>query len=277
MPCVGGIAMLIGMCVPLLALQVLPQPIVGILTGVLVVVAAGVWDDRSPLGYQAKFAAQFVAAILVVAVGGIEIRQLVVIEELTLPEWISFPLTVLVLVTMTNAINLSDGLDGLAGGISFLCAAALGVLAYSTGNTPALLLALALCGALFGFLRFNTHPATVFMGDGGSQLLGLAIGSLAIFVTQHESSLLSATMPLFLLAIPILDTAFVVMQRLRDGRSPFLGDKNHLHHRLLNMGFGHMEAVSAIYLAQACLFAAAYLLRLSPICSTSARFWPLGF
>jgi UDP-GlcNAc:undecaprenyl-phosphate GlcNAc-1-phosphate transferase len=258
-PRVGGVAMLIGMCVPLLALQSLPP--LGILAGVLIVVAAGVWDDYSSLDYRIKLVAQFVAALLVVAVGGVEIRQMVLIEELVLPRWISFPLTVLVLVALTNAINLSDGLDGLAGGISFLCAAALGVLAYATGNTPALLLAVALCGALFGFLRFNTHPATVFMGDGGSQLLGLAIGSLAILVTQSESSLLSATAPLFLLAIPILDTAFVVIQRLREGHSPFLADKNHLHHRLLKMGFGHMEAVSAIYLVQAGLFAAAYLLR----------------
>lgn len=275
-PSVGGVAMLLGMCLPLIVLQVLPQPILGILAGVLIVVAAGVWDDRSPLHYRAKLVAQLVAAFLVVVIGGIEITEIDVLDELVLPRWISLPLTILVLVTLTNAINLSDGLDGLAGGISFLCTAALGVLAYSTGNTPALLLAVALCGALFGFLRFNTHPATVFMGDGGSQLLGLAIGSLAILVTQSETSLLSATMPLFLLAIPILDTAFVVIQRLKERRSPFLGDRTHLHHRLLNRGLSHMEAVSAIYLAQACLFAAAYLLRFESDLLNAGAFLVIG-
>jgi UDP-GlcNAc:undecaprenyl-phosphate GlcNAc-1-phosphate transferase len=260
-PRVGGLAMLAGVLIPLLALQTLPRPIVGILLGILVVVFEGVWDDRSPLGYRAKFAAQFLAAILVVAVGGIQIRELVLLDETILPTWLAVPLTVVVIVAMTNAINLADGLDGLAGGVSFLSCCALAVVAYTSGNTAAFVLAISLCGALLGFLRFNTFPARVFMGDGGSQLLGLAIGSLAIYVTQTENAVVSATMPLFLLAIPILDTFFVMVHRVRAGRSPFSADKNHLHHRLLSLGYSHGGAVALIYSAQAVLFLAAYLLR----------------
>ena len=260
-PRVGGLAMLAGVLLPLLALQILPRPIIGILVGVLIVVAEGVWDDRRPLGYREKFAAQFLAAIAVVLVGGIEIQRIVLFSEVLLPAWVSMPLTVLVLVALTNAINLSDGLDGLAGGIAFLCCAALGVLAYGTGNTPAVVLAVALCGALIGFLRFNTHPATVFMGDGGSQLLGLATAGLAIYVTQFESSLISVTTPLFLLGVPIVDTAYVMLGRIRAGRSPFVADKNHLHHRLLRMGLYHGESVALIYCMQSVLLAAAFLLR----------------
>lgn len=260
-PRVGGLAILAGMLLPLIALQTLPRPIVGILVGVLIVVAEGVWDDRHGLGYRSKFIAQILAAIAVVAIGGIEIQRIVLFSEWLLPQWLSAPLTVLVLVALTNAINLSDGLDGLAGGIAFICCAALGVLAYGTGNTPAVFLALALCGALIGFLRFNTHPATVFMGDGGSQLLGLTTASLAVYVTQSENSVIGATIPLFLLAVPIIDTAYVVLARLRLRRSPFIADRNHLHHRLLRMGFRHGESVALIYCVQAVMLAAAFLLR----------------
>lgn len=260
-PRVGGLAMLAGMLLPLIALQTMPRPILGILVGVLIVVAEGVWDDRRALGYRSKFAAQFVAAIAVVAIGGIEIQRIVLFSEWLLPQWLSVPLTVLVLVALTNAINLADGLDGLAGGIAFICCTALGVLAWGTGNTPAVFLAVALCGALIGFLRFNTHPATVFMGDGGSQLLGLSTASLAVFVTQNENTIISATTPLFLLAVPIIDTAYVVLARIRLGRSPFVADRNHLHHRLLRIGFRHGESVALIYCAQTAMLAAAFLLR----------------
>jgi UDP-GlcNAc:undecaprenyl-phosphate GlcNAc-1-phosphate transferase len=260
-PRVGGLAILVGMLLPLIALQTLPRPIVGILVGVLIVVTEGVWDDRHPLDYRSKFTAQFVAAIAVVLIGGIEIQRIVLFSEWLLPQWISFPLTVFVLVALTNAINLADGLDGLAGGIAFLCCAALGVLAYGTGNMPAVFLAVALCGALIGFLRFNTHPATVFMGDGGSQLLGLSTASLAVFVTQNENSIISATTPLFLLAVPIIDTIYVTLARVRLGRSPFVADRNHLHHRLLRMGFRHGESVALIYCGQAVMLGAAFLLR----------------
>lgn len=277
MPRVGGLAMAAGVLAPLLALQVLPRPIVGTLAGALVVVAGGVWDDRNPLGHRQKFAVQLIAASIVVFGGGVEIRELVLFAPVSLPQLLAIPSTLLVLVALTNAINLADGLDGLAGGTTFLCCSALALFAYSVGNVPALVLALAATGAILGFLRFNTHPATVFMGDGGSQFLGLLVGSLAIQITQQQDSPVSAAAPLFLLAVPIFDTLLVMVRRIAAGRSPFSADRNHLHHRLLRLGFTHHEAVGLIYYAQSNLFILAYLLRFESDLTNLAVFAGLGF
>ena len=114
---------------------------------------------------------------------------------------------------------------------------------------------------MLGFLRFNTYPASVFMGDAGSQLLGFAIGVLSIRATQGASSQISAALPILLLAVPILDTLSVMVQRVGEGRSPFSADRNHIHHKLLALGFEHHEAVMVIYSVQAALFVIAYFLR----------------
>jgi UDP-GlcNAc:undecaprenyl-phosphate GlcNAc-1-phosphate transferase len=165
------------------------------------------------------------------------------------------------LVGITNAINLADGLDGLAGGTTFLCLAALAMLAHSGGQVACAAIALAFAGAILGFLRFNTFPASVFMGDAGSQLLGFAVGVLSLRATQTGESAVSAAAPILLLALPILDTLSVMVQRVSEGRSPFSPDKNHIHHKLLAFGFDHHEAVMVIYAIQADLFLMAYWMR----------------
>src|SRR6201999_1134176 len=111
------------------------------------------------------------------------------------------------------------------------------------------------------FLRFNTHPARIFMGDSGSQMLGFSVGALALLATQGEACPLSAALPLLLLGLPIMDTLTVMLTRIRAGRSPFSADSNHLHHRLLALGFAHREAVLLIYLMQVTLVLLAYFLR----------------
>jgi UDP-GlcNAc:undecaprenyl-phosphate GlcNAc-1-phosphate transferase len=172
------------------------------------------------------------------------------------------PLTIFFLVGITNAVNLADGLDGLAGGTTFLSLCAVALLLSGVGDQNAgTALCLAFAGAVLGFLRFNTYPASVFMGDAGSQLLGFTIGVLSIRATQSVASEFSAAIPILLLAIPILDTLSVMAQRIGEGRSPFSPDKNHIHHKLLALGFGHHEAVMVIYSMQATLFVAAYFLR----------------
>jgi UDP-GlcNAc:undecaprenyl-phosphate GlcNAc-1-phosphate transferase len=178
-----------------------------------------------------------------------------------LPAWISLPITIFFLVGITNAVNLADGLDGLAGGTTFLCLCAVALLSSVGDHTANTALCLAFAGAILGFLRFNTYPATVFMGDAGSQLLGFAIGVLSLRATQNLATQVSASIPILLLAIPILDTLSVMMQRIAEGRSPFSPDKNHIHHKLLALGFGHHEAVMVIYTLQAALLIAAYFLR----------------
>jgi UDP-GlcNAc:undecaprenyl-phosphate GlcNAc-1-phosphate transferase len=164
------------------------------------------------------------------------------------------------IVGATNAINLSDGLDGLAGGICLLIFSAIGYIAYLEESPVIGLIALALFGVLFGFLRFNTHPATIFMGDAGSQFLGFSAATLSIALTQTEPTL-SPVLPLILLGFPILDTLTVMVTRIAQKRSPFSADKNHFHHHLLGLGLQQSESVLVIYLLQTLLIGAAFLLR----------------
>jgi len=168
---------------------------------------------------------------------------------------------VIFLIGITNAVNLADGLDGLAGGTTFLCLCAVALLSSLGDHNAGTALCLAFAGAILGFLRFNTYPASVFMGDAGSQVLGFAIGVFSVRATQGAASQVSAAIPVLLLALPILDTLSVMAQRISERRSPFSADKNHIHHKLLAMGFGHHEAVMVIYVLQAALFLLAYFLR----------------
>ena len=260
-PRIGGIAMACGILVPaLLALD--PNPaLFGLLLGVLVLLAVGVWDDRVDLDYRVKLLGQIVAVSLCVIVGHVRIASLTFGGHVVLPPAVSTGLTFAFLLGVTNAVNLSDGLDGLAGGLALLCFCGVSLLAVASGNVMVVTLALIQAGAILGFLRFNTHPARVFMGDGGSQVLGFTIGALAILVTQSEASAASAALPLLLIGIPIIDTLAVMLWRMRQGHSPFTSDRNHLHHRLLGLGFSHGEAVAILYLLQAELFLLAYFLR----------------
>ena len=259
-PRVGGIAMAIGAAVPLLLWLELSRLASAYLVSALVVLAFGIWDDRVSLPAGAKFFGQLIAVLIVVLVGGIEIHSVTLAGRIELPGLVAVPLTVLFLLGVTNAINLSDGLDGLAGGTTFLCCAAIALLSLGTEMVFVPLTAVVFMGCLLGFLRFNTYPAQVFMGDGGSQLLGFTVGVLAVRLTQQEALPYSAALPLLLLGLPILDTLAVMAIRIRDGRSPFAADRHHLHHRLLALGFEHFEAVVVIYLLQAALFLLAWLL-----------------
>jgi UDP-GlcNAc:undecaprenyl-phosphate/decaprenyl-phosphate GlcNAc-1-phosphate transferase len=260
-PRVGGIAMAAGILIPTLLSTPMSRPVLGFLGGALVLLAFGVWDDRADLNYRLKFLGQFVAVGLCMIVGDVRIEWLTLAGRVMLPEPLSWALTFVFLVGVTNAMNLSDGLDGLAGGLALLCLCALAILGTITGNTPVTAIALIESGAILGFLRFNMHPARVFMGDGGSQMLGFSIGVLAILATQRDGSALSAALPLLLLGLPILDTLTVMIRRAMVGRSPFSGDRNHIHHRLLDLGFAHHEAVILAYVLQLGLFLLAYSLR----------------
>ncbi len=258
-PRVGGVAMAAGVVVAALLTMHLQAADRWFLAAATVLIAFGVADDRFDLNYRVKLLGQLLAVIIVVWGGDVRIHMIALDDRLWLPSWVSMPLTVLFLVGVTNAVNLADGLDGLAGGTTFLCAVALISSVTDPGSSTAL--ALAFAGAVLGFLRFNTYPASVFMGDAGSQLLGFTIGVLSIRATQSGSSEISAAIPILLLAVPILDTLSVIVQRLGEGRSPFSADKNHIHHKLLALGFDHHEAVMVIYVAQGALFVLAYFLR----------------
>lgn len=260
-PRVGGIAMAAGTMLALALSGRFDQPMPAYLAGVGVLLVFGVWDDRKTLSAGVKLVGQVIAVLLVMTWGDVSISTLTLDERHALPQWLSLPLSLLFLLGVTNAINLADGLDGLAGGTTLLALAALAVLAFTSEAPFVGAVAIVISGAILGFLRFNTHPARVFMGDGGSQILGFSAAVLAVVLTQNEATPLSSALPLLLLGIPIIDTLMVMTQRIAERRSPFQADRNHIHHRLLALGFDHHEAVLIIYLLQGALFVAAWFFR----------------
>ena len=263
MPRTGGIAIFFGFLAPVLLWVPLREDLRAYVIAAAVLFVFGVLDDRYNLDYRLKLLGQVIAALVVTLGGGVLIEHFPFVPDEQLPPFLTLPFTLLVLVGITNALNLSDGLDGLAGGVSLLANGALLLLAYQAGDLPVVMVALAAMGATFGFLRFNTYPARVFMGDSGSQFLGFTAAVLAVIVTQTSNLALSPVIPVLLLGVPILDTLTVMARRIADGRSPFSADRTHIHHRLLDLGFNQYEAVASVYIAQALLLVLAYLLRYS--------------
>lgn len=260
-PRVGGIAMAAGTLAALAVAGNFAQPMPAYLAGVIVLLIFGVWDDRTTLSAGPKALGQVIAVLIVMTWGDVSVSTLTLTERHAMPQWIGQPLTFFFLLGVTNAINLADGLDGLAGGTTLLSLSALALLAMTSGNPFVGGVAVVIVGAILGFLRFNTHPARVFMGDGGSQILGFSAAVLSLVLTQDVASPLSSALPLLLLGIPIMDTLMVMTQRLLEHRSPFQADRNHIHHRLLALGLDHHEAVVAIYGLQCVLFIVAWFFR----------------
>jgi len=259
-PRVGGIAMSVGFIIPVLLWVPFSKPVIGLVIGALIIHLFGVWDDRNNLNYKTKFLGQFIGVLIAVLYGGIVIEYLPFYSYELLPTYVSIPLTIFILLGVTNAINLADGLDGLAGGMVLLSVVAVALLAYIANGREVALLSIVLIGCILGFLRYNTYPARLFMGDGGSQLLGFALGALVVMLTQQINTAMSPVVILLILGLPILDTLHVMVRRLISGYSPFLADNNHVHHKLLSFGFDHYEAVTIVYIVQALLVSSAYVL-----------------
>ncbi len=263
-PKVGGIAMALGVVIPIL----LWAPVNGFVRSVMlaswVIVIFGVVDDFKNVNYKIKFAGQVAAAFIVIFWGGLRIHTLggMLPPGFELPGFISIPLTLFVIVGVTNAINLSDGLDGLAGGICLLSFLCLGYLSYLQGYQDPIIFSVAIIGAIIGFLRFNTYPASIFMGDAGSQLLGFLFITLSLGLTQRDSNL-NPFLPLVLMGLPILDTVTVMAERIMEGRWPFHADKKHVHHKLLALDFFHNESVLIIYVCHAFFVTSSFLFRMS--------------
>ena len=248
-PRCGGIAMALGALFPILIWVPLNEFVCALMIGAGIIVFFGIMDDIKELNCYVKFAAQCLAATVVTFYGGVNIDHIgsLLPTYIHLPGIVSILLTLVVIVGVTNAINLSDGLDGLAGGISLLSFSCIGYFAWHTEHFVVLFISAAMIGVIFGFLRFNTYPARLFMGDAGSQLLGFVLISLSLKLTQNNSGL-SPLLPLLILAFPVLDTLTVMLTRIYKRKSPFAADKNHFHHRLMDLGFYHTESVLIIYL-----------------------------
>ena len=264
MPKTGGLSIAIGAFIPLLLWVPRDDFVNAVLMGAVVIVSFGLVDDIRPMSFLQKVIPQLVAALFVIFWGGVRIKCIGIIgyEDFMLPSAVSVVLTLFVIVGVTNAINLADGLDGLAGGISMLSFVIIAFLAYRCGNGSVALMSIAIVAAVAGFLRYNTYPAVLFMGDAGSQLLGFLLAVFVLFITQTNTPY-SRILALPLIGFPILDTLTVMAERIIRGHSPFKADKNHFHHRLLVFGFSHAEAVLIIYIIQACFLSAAFIFRFS--------------
>lgn len=260
-PRIGGIALAVGACATIAWWVPKDITMLSILLGSMIIVVFGVWDDCADLSYRTKLLGQVLAALAVILIGGIRFNNMPFFFDTEIPLWVGIPVTLFFLVGVSNAVNLTDGLDGLAGGLSFLTLLGIAYMAYLSNDLIVLSLTVPFLGALLGFLRYNTYPARIFMGDGGSQLLGFIMGVLAILVTDSARGPFSPSLILFLLGLPFLDTLGVTGQRLAEGRSPFIGDRAHIHHKLLRVGLTHYEAVTVIYVIQAGMLGLAYVLR----------------
>ncbi len=260
-PRVGGIGIVVGGFIPVLFLLPLDELTQAYALGALILFVVGIWDDMSEIGYMPKFAGQFIAALIVIFYGKLYIISFPFIPGGELSPVIGIPLTVVAIVGMINAVNLSDGLDGLAGGESLISLGAIALIAYLSGDIVAVTISLAVIGGILGFLRYNTHPARVFMGDSGSQFLGFTLGFLAIHLAQTIEPELSPAVVLLLLGLPIVDSLIVMYRRASSKRNMFLATRDHLHHQLLDLGFVHQESVVLIYSFQIVFVTSAVFLR----------------
>ena len=259
-PRVGGVGIFVGAMVPVVLLLPMDQTLMAFVFGALVLFGFGVMDDCKELGHYVKFIGQFIAVIAVVYYGNVCVSLLPFMGGEPVSALVGKPFTVIAIVGMINAINHSDGLDGLAGGESLLSLGGIVFLAYLAGGGTVAIIAMATVGGLLGFMRFNTYPARIFMGDGGSQFLGYTLGVLAVLLTQEVNTALSPALTLLLLGLPIADILAVFAQRIYHKMNWFRASRNHIHHRLLDLGFHHYESVMVVYSVQTLLVLCAVLM-----------------
>src|SRR5919201_7080455 len=237
-PRLGGIALLLGIFVPALAFLALDGPYRGILLGGAVATTNGVVDDLRGLPWWVKLGGQSAAAAIAIGFG-VQIDRFTfpVLGIHDLPEWVGVPATFIWIVAIMNMVNFLDGMDGLAAGICAIAGSTFAVIALSLGKPQAAILSAIVAGACFGFLRHNFYPARIFMGDSGALLLGFTLATLSVQGLLKTAATVALFFPLLVLAVPILDTTFVVARRLKHGLPVYERDRSHLHHRFLNIGF----------------------------------------
>lgn len=249
-PRIGGVAICMAWLFSLLVYMDLAREVRGILAGSLIIFFTGFIDDIYGLTPKKKFLGQIIACLVTIIVGHISINSLGNLfgfGNLAVPELLSIPFTILAVVGIINAFNLMDGLDGLAAGISAIALTAFMILGYLAGNHLIMALCAALLGGVLGFLKYNIHPARIFMGDTGSLLVGFIIAFLAVLLTQSPGAQVQPLIPFVILGLPIADTIRVMSSRILQKKSPFSPDKTHVHHHFLDLGLNHRRTVIVIY------------------------------
>ena len=263
-PRLGGLAILAGVIAAGLAFLPNDQQTRGILIGATVIVAVGVADDLLELSADVKLAGQILAAVVPVATG-------VRVDTMTLPflghldlGHASYPLTVLGIVAVMNMVNFIDGVDGLAAGVCTIAGLTFAVIALSLNRNAAGVLAMLTAGASLGYLRHGFHPASIFLGDSGSNLLGYMLATIAVQGALKTNAVIALVFPLVILAVPILDSSFVVAKRIKHGKPVHIADRWHFHHRFANIGFSQRRTVLYLYGWTFALAALALALRFVP-------------
>jgi UDP-GlcNAc:undecaprenyl-phosphate/decaprenyl-phosphate GlcNAc-1-phosphate transferase len=264
-PRLGGLAIFLGIVVPALAFLDLSGESRGVLLGAAVATVVGAVDDFRGLSPPVKLAGQFVAAAIPPAFGvWIDHFTFPLLGVVDLPAAVGVPVSMLFIVAVMNMVNFLDGLDGLAAGVCGISGATYAILALSLGKPDPAILSAIVAGACLGFLRHNFFPARIFMGDSGALCLGFILASVSIQGLLKTASTVVLVLPLLVLAVPILDTSFVVAQRLKHGQPIYAADRSHLHHRFLNIGFSQRRAAVTMWLWCVSLAGAALATRFVP-------------
>ncbi len=252
-PLMGGLAIFYGFIVSVLCFATLDRETAGILIGCVVIVIVGIIDDITDMKAIIKLLCQIIAASIVVY-SGVRIEhfanplsQWFGPPYIVLNFWVSVAVTIFWIVGVCNAVNLIDGLDGLAVGVSSIASLCMLALTLISNNLNVAIITAAVAGAGFGFLPYNFNPAKIFMGDTGALFLGFILACISVQGFLKLSAIISFAIPLLVLGLPIFDTLFAIIRRLLTGRSPMSPDRGHLHHRLLDMGFSQKQTVAILY------------------------------
>ena len=256
-PRLGGIAIVAGFLTPLLGLlfytNLYTLELKGdelrlsvFLAGIAGIVGLGLYDDLKGCGAGPKLLVQGLVGALL-WYGGISFDAVTIFDHSFTFGWLSLPLTMLWVAGVINAMNLIDGLDGLAGGVAFFAAISLFSIAWLNGDPILALFGAALAGSALGFLLYNFSPAMIFMGDTGSMMIGYAFAAAALWSANKRTTAMAMLLPALALGLPLFDTIYAFMRRIVQGKSPFQSDRQHIHHRLLDAGLSHRDAVLVLY------------------------------
>ncbi len=260
MPRLGGLAIYLAFTLTVLLAAPISKSMIGLLVGGTLILLLGIADDVMDIPPRMKLLGQLIAAGVLVAFG-------ITVARITNPfgsvielPILGIPLTILWVVGVTNAVNLIDGLDGLAGGLASIAGLTLAVVGWFEGEVTIALPAVILSASIIGFLKYNFHPAKIFMGDSGSMFLGYILAGLSVIGLTKGAAVVSVFVPILILGIPIFDTLFAIARRYINNQPIFEADKEHLHHRLLALGLSHRQTVLCIYGISGLLGASAVLL-----------------
>ena len=264
-PRLGGLAIFMGFLVPSLAFLELTQETRGILLGAAVATTVGAIDDFRGLSWWPKLAGQVTAAAIPTAFGvWVDHFTLPFVGAHSLPAAVGIGLTIVWILAIMNMVNFLDGLDGLAAGVCGIGAGTFSVIALSLGKPQPAIISAIICGACIGFLRHNFYPARIFMGDSGAMLLGFVLAAVSVQGLLKTAATVALGVPLLVLAVPILDTSFVVLKRLKYGQPIYGADRSHFHHRFLDIGYSQRKAALTMWAWVAILATAALATRFIP-------------